>query len=1499
MSAATTTCLHSRMRARLQVISSLFKPVFKCGRVAFAGTFLLLLVLMIGPAQAKDFRWMQIPFEGTDYDIWLHPDTYTIGEGSPLYPQVLEDVAAIYAMDVESASLVDVNLAKHIVVLAQNSTYLDRQKLKSFLDFDALSHPWTKSHSFVDHSLNPFEFHYYSAATDAAAVIQLLWQDHGWPSILNLQHRIRLYAQVLFEALMQANPEFNMEIHYTDTGGLKRTATVPDMQSTLQAIHLLAIEQSEVEVASTIEKLLAAGTATSQSITITYEELRVVFEFITQNDAAAVTWGYKYTRVDITGKTDYIIDPDLQQLGNILTVLQAGFDLWAADAKYMLYTILAAGEGRKRLACLEDVLSDPQVAAYIDSVDPAIRQALEYVKQEFAKYTGTLLNRIINDLSEALPQVLQRFLEGKLISTLIAEFGGPVGILAYIDLEAWKLVFETHETFQNMSAGATLSRALEKCVEIEPNSWYIRTLSRLDTEPQEVVERLCSYGTIRAALGWSFFKRAHEYYYPEGILADLLRTLQIYPHYNQEHLALLIQARQRNRNAVYGLRPPFYLSWKWDLTGELPDDESNRPYAALWDKVEYSMPTASIDSIVPNPAKQGAHTLTFTASPCDPILPIHLYRWTSDLGKTDGGAELYCGPNLSFSLPASDLKAGIHGISLAAQDHNGYWSETVTTSLTIQPRVPEEGHDLAITQFDLSPHDVVETDGEVLVNVTVTNEGDYEEFRFSVHYFLRDTNGQILDDHDESASNVLPPKISRDMPSIVLQSPGGYEGIATVEARINVALDQDPSNSVESASLYIGEVPPQDGYFGGSWTMLWGHTISAVEGCYRVEDLLMSQVEWSATVVNTCSDHRFPVSGAIGEMLIADGGNVAVSYFGFYDPLPVGPTNPPRYGIVILAPDSSNAWADEKHCIVREGQTAEWIIHRTPSSTSCQNYYVVLSGDGSTVGSWAFSDERIDPYTRRIRATPPKGSARNYEFWLMNCWTFEINAPEPRRYDDALAIRLELTALPDDPPDTYINTGPEGTITYSDVPFTWTGVDDWTPLENLEYAFRLYPIEQYFSEWSNVREKTYLDVPNKTYRFEVKARDDARQSNETPATRSFTVDINHTPLTPRNEYPAHGLSDVSATTALVASVFSDADGNDTHAGSRFQVKEDGSTYANCTYDREFSGAVTSVQIPATEPLRHSTKYWWRCKYQDDTGVWSEWSNETSFTTKADRSLRTDLTEDSFVDFKDYAMFVNRWYEICYSPNWCDNSDFDCSGAVDFRDAAILATNWLQSAKTISHGTVVVDGDLAEWSDAEWIPLDSVYYGSCQDVNEAVFAVHWNRDTNKIYLAVVVQDCEYTFAADYNNCDDWNASDRIEIFAQGDAIGGSGWNGRDELGLYDSAQQYMVGPNTAGGSWARWGCGQSIEPEARLEYAVKTFDGLIVYEVGLRIFDNYGVRSGEDTIVSDLADGRTVSFDLLAATRYSEGFGVLAETGSSPQCNKSANADCFAKYLLVE
>lgn len=259
-------------------------------------------------------------------------------------------------------------------------------------------------------------------------------------------------------------------------------------------------------------------------------------------------------------------------------------------------------------------------------------------------------------------------------------------------------------------------------------------------------------------------------------------------------------------------------------------------------------------------------------------------------------------------------------------------------------------------------------------------------------------------------------------------------------------------------------------------------------------------------------------------------------------------------------------------------------------------------------------------------------------------------------------------------------------------------------------------------------------------------------------------------------------------------------------------------------------------------------------------------------------LTADISRDCYVNISDLAALAGAWLD-CTAPGQ-ENCTF-----VAFNPTG-----------TIVRGTATVDGNLDEWADAdEWVYLNDVYYGNPSDVTEAKMSLRWDGDNEVIYAAVMVTDTVHMFSDAYG---DWDDSDRLEVFSQGDAAGGTDYGATCEI-----AQQYFVAPNTSAGAWASWPNGYALtgNPDPGFVYAVRVNGDQIIYELAVKQYDNYAGRLGAlgDTLVTELETGDMIRFDIVVDTRWGTGaddFGMLAAYNYGP---KYYNANTFALYQLVE
>ena len=279
----------------------------------------------------------------------------------------------------------------------------------------------------------------------------------------------------------------------------------------------------------------------------------------------------------------------------------------------------------------------------------------------------------------------------------------------------------------------------------------------------------------------------------------------------------------------------------------------------------------------------------------------------------------------------------------------------------------------------------------------------------------------------------------------------------------------------------------------------------------------------------------------------------------------------------------------------------------------------------------------------------------------------------------------------------------------------------------------------------------------------------------------------------------------------------------------------------------------------------------------------------------------DLDNDGLNDFavgltNGTVMVFYQEQGACVAPVSGDLND-DCK--VDTDDLGLLAGKWLDSTMpgpngivvetnpsgTIVNGDSVVDGDLSDWGNQlEWIAIDKPFGSTPNDITTAQFAARWDASNSKIYIAVEVNDTDHVFTSSYTA---WNDHDGIELFTQGDAAGGEYGMGADPVS-FENAQQYMIGYDGSGGSWAVFGNGDAPDPS--LEYAVVVSGDTIRYEIAVKQYDSY------PSTVTTLNVNDIVGLDVVVSSKSALNFGQMAANTVYP---KSQNADSFEHYTLVD
>ena len=109
------------------------------------------------------------------------------------------------------------------------------------------------------------------------------------------------------------------------------------------------------------------------------------------------------------------------------------------------------------------------------------------------------------------------------------------------------------------------------------------------------------------------------------------------------------------------------------------------------------------------------------------------------------------------------------------------------------------------------------------------------------------------------------------------------------------------------------------------------------------------------------------------------------------------------------------------------------------------------------------------------------------------------------------------------------------------------------------------------------------------------------------------------PDRPTNLLPPPGTVLSTNSVLLFGSKFSDPDSSAVHAASEWQIREYGRSFLQPTWYGRSSVDKTSVFVPI-EVLSVGKRYFWRVRYQDESGLFSEWSEPTWFDTSENLQL---------------------------------------------------------------------------------------------------------------------------------------------------------------------------------------------------------------------------------------------------------------------------------------
>jgi hypothetical protein len=235
--------------------------------------------------------------------------------------------------------------------------------------------------------------------------------------------------------------------------------------------------------------------------------------------------------------------------------------------------------------------------------------------------------------------------------------------------------------------------------------------------------------------------------------------------------------------------------------------------------------------------------------------------------------------------------------------------------------------------------------------------------------------------------------------------------------------------------------------------------------------------------------------------------------------------------------------------------------------------------------------------------------------------------------------------------------------------------------------------------------------------------------------------------------------------------------------------------------------------------------------------------------------------------------------------------------------AVAPFHGLNRPAAIAYGdSFTLDGNMTEWSDSDFIPLDQIYDLFVDDsvpyqdkvdmlnwdVPEAYSAAKWGSD-GKLHVAVKVYDNSQFFTTTY---DDWYTRDAVEIYLHTTGTGPT-----DYSVTQADAQQYAVGikAGTSNQVWTDIGYKTDVPACAGFAAAGKVVGNWIYYEAAITPFQHFSLDC-TGLVPSPLSAGMIIGFDVVVTSN--DGAGYIGQKAENTLTGKSSNYLQLGRHQLV-
>lgn len=202
------------------------------------------------------------------------------------------------------------------------------------------------------------------------------------------------------------------------------------------------------------------------------------------------------------------------------------------------------------------------------------------------------------------------------------------------------------------------------------------------------------------------------------------------------------------------------------------------------------------------------------------------------------------------------------------------------------------------------------------------------------------------------------------------------------------------------------------------------------------------------------------------------------------------------------------------------------------------------------------------------------------------------------------------------------------------------------------------------------------------------------------------------------------------------------------------------------------------------------------------------------------------------------------------------------------------------------GRVRVDGNLSDWQDASWTPIDAVIAGTPTHIFNAVWSLFWDED-GIIYVAVQYDDTSIVLRKNTQ------MFDCIELYARGD----TGSAPVDFYRTQTSAQSYLFGLSKDQETvWLQMGPFKEQPGHNPIEIAVTLEGTHFIYEAAVQLYDSFDPEKQRNCSESEIYLDEEIGFDIAIIDVSEKGPGGILGYNAR---KKRASADQIAEHTLED